>query len=80
MVGSLQPESIGNWIDMLDKIRTIFVLLFAIFAGGGAYGVASTATEARVLDYVRTHLQPGQSLMVTDLYNRVFTQPDERKP
>ncbi len=40
---------------------------------------ATTAAEERVLDYVRTHLQPGQPLMVTDLYNRVFTQPDERQ-
>ena len=32
-----------------------------------------------MLDYIRTHLQPGQPLMVTDLYNRVFTQPDERQ-
>jgi thiol-disulfide isomerase/thioredoxin len=40
---------------------------------------ASTDAESRVLDYIRTHLQPGQPLMVTDLYNRVFTQPDERQ-
>jgi thiol-disulfide isomerase/thioredoxin len=40
---------------------------------------ATTSAEERVLDYVRTHLQPGQPLMVTDLYNRVFTQPDERQ-
>ena len=40
---------------------------------------ASSDAEARVLDYIRTHLQPGQPLMVTDLYNRVFTQPDERQ-
>jgi peroxiredoxin len=40
---------------------------------------ATTGAEERVLDYVRTHLQPGQPLMVTDLYNRVFTQPDERQ-
>ena len=32
-----------------------------------------------MLDYIRTHLQPGQPLMVTDLYNRVFTQPDDRQ-
>lgn len=32
-----------------------------------------------MLDYIRTHLPPGQPLMITDLYNRVFTQPDERQ-
>ncbi|MBZ5561286.1 MAG: TlpA family protein disulfide reductase [Acidobacteriia bacterium] len=35
--------------------------------------------ETRVLNYVRDHLQPGQPLVVTDLYNKVFTQPDERR-
>jgi thiol-disulfide isomerase/thioredoxin len=42
-------------------------------------GLASGEAESRVLDYIRTHLQPGQPLVVTDLYNRVFTQPDERQ-
>jgi peroxiredoxin len=32
-----------------------------------------------VLEYIRTHLQPGQPLIFTDLYNRVFTQPDEHE-
>ncbi len=35
--------------------------------------------ETRVLNYVRDHLQPGQPLVVTDLYNNVFKQPDERR-
>jgi thiol-disulfide isomerase/thioredoxin len=63
---------------MINRIRNILVLL-VIFAGNCAIGMASTAAEACVLDYVRTNLQPGQPLMVTDLYNRVFTQPDERQ-
>ncbi len=40
---------------------------------------AQPDAETRVLDYIRDHLQPGQPLIVTDLYNRVFTQPGERK-
>ena len=55
------------------------ILLLAIFAGSTALAPASSDAEARVLDYIRTHLQPGQPLMVTDLYNRVFTQPEERQ-
>lgn len=46
---------------------------------GSTKARASADAETRVLDYVRTHLQPGQPLVVTDLYNRVFTQPDERR-
>jgi len=35
--------------------------------------------EARVLGYIRDHVQPGQPLVVSELYSKVFTQPDERK-
>jgi len=55
------------------------ILLLAILAGNTAAAVASSEAEARVLDYIRTNLQPGQPLIVTDLYNRVFIQPDERQ-
>jgi len=54
-------------------------LLLASWVAGSAPARASDDAEARVLEYVRTHLQPGHPLMVTDLYNRVFTQPDERQ-
>jgi thiol-disulfide isomerase/thioredoxin len=54
-------------------------LLLASLLAGNSPVWASSNAESRVLDYIRTHLQPGQPLMVTDLYNRVFTQPDERQ-
>ncbi len=54
-------------------------LLLASLLAGTVPALASSDAEARVLDYIRTHLQPGQPLIVTDLYNRVFTQPDERQ-
>jgi len=54
-------------------------LLLASLLAGTAPAWASADAESRVLDYIRTHLQPGQPLVVTDLYNRVFTQPDERQ-
>ncbi len=53
--------------------------MLACLVAGSACGWAASDAEARVLDYIRTHLQPGQPLVVTDLYNRVFTQPDERQ-
>jgi peroxiredoxin len=45
----------------------------------GSQQTGQTAAEARVLSYIRDHLQPGQPLLVTELYNKVFTQPEERK-
>lgn len=40
---------------------------------------AANDAEARVIDYIRKHLQPGQPLVVSDLYSNVFTKPDERQ-
>jgi thiol-disulfide isomerase/thioredoxin len=54
-------------------------MLLASLLAGTDPALASSHAEAHVLDYIRTHLQPGQPLIVTDLYNRVFTQPDERQ-
>lgn len=34
--------------------------------------------EARVVEYLRTHLQPGEPVAVSELYNEVFTEPEER--
>src|SRR5579863_2888178 len=60
--------------------RCLCCTLFLVsLLAGSVEAWASPDAEARVLDYIRTHLQPGQPLMVTDLYNRVFTQPEERQ-
>jgi peroxiredoxin len=48
-------------------------------SAAGSEQAGQTAAETRVLSYIRDHLQPGQPLLVTELYNQVFTQPEERK-
>jgi thiol-disulfide isomerase/thioredoxin len=53
-------------------------LAAAMFAGAASTRAPSDA-EARVLSYIRDHLQPGQPLVVSELYGKVFTQPDERQ-
>jgi peroxiredoxin len=55
------------------------LLVASLLCGTAAAGLAQSDAETRVLDYIRAHLQPGQPLIVTDLYNHVFTQPDERQ-
>lgn len=44
-----------------------------------APSAAPQDAETRVLDYIREHVRPGEPLLVTELYNKVFTQPEERK-
>ena len=41
------------------------ILWLAILAGGTAAAAPSSDAEGRVLDYIRTHLQPGQPLRIT---------------
>jgi len=35
--------------------------------------------ETRVIDYLRGHVRPGEPLVVSELYNTVFTKPEERQ-
>jgi len=35
--------------------------------------------ERRIITYVKNNLEPGKPLLVTKLYNEVFTSPEERK-
>jgi len=37
------------------------------------------AIEKRIVDYLKENVKPGQRLIVSDLYNKVFTSPEERK-
>jgi peroxiredoxin len=58
----------------------IFLILgLLLMSGMPRSAAAQQDAETRVLDYIRTHLKPGEPLLVTDLYNKAFTEPAERK-
>ena len=40
---------------------------------------AGESVEGRILGHIRDNLRSGQPLIVTDLYEKVFTQPEERQ-
>ena len=60
-------------------LAACFLPAFLVAPASGSEQTEQTAAETRVLGYIRDHLQPGQPLLVTELYNKVFTQPEERK-
>jgi len=68
---------------LLTKARCCLsaCLLLALWAAPahGSEQTEQAAAELRVLSYIRDHLHPGRPLLVTELYNKVFTQPEERK-
>jgi cytochrome c biogenesis protein CcmG/thiol:disulfide interchange protein DsbE len=44
-----------------------------------AAGDSSLEVEKKIIGYLRTNLKAGQPVLVTKLYNEVFTSPEERK-
>lgn len=52
--------------------------IIVVLAASPLAGIQGAA-EKRVLDYIRENLKPGQPLLVTDLYGKVFTEPQERQ-
>jgi thiol-disulfide isomerase/thioredoxin len=50
--------------------------LLALLAASPA--PAPDAAEARVVEYLRQNVKPGQRVIVSDLVNNVFTTPEER--
>jgi thiol-disulfide isomerase/thioredoxin len=54
----------------------LFSLLLALTASSAA--PQAPGGETRVVEYLRAHVKPGEPVVVSDLYNRVFTRPEER--
>jgi thiol-disulfide isomerase/thioredoxin len=59
-------------------MRSMLTALHLLVAVAIAPAGAPTAAEVRVVEYLRAHVKPGQELVVSELYNRVFTSPEER--
>ncbi len=57
------------------------VASWALTVAPAAPAIASSVSnpEARVLAYIREHSVPGRPVLITELYNNVFTQPEERR-
>jgi thiol-disulfide isomerase/thioredoxin len=60
--------------------RILFALTLALAAGGGDETSAEEPADAerRIIGYIKENLKPGEPLIVSKLYNEVFTAPEER--
>jgi thiol-disulfide isomerase/thioredoxin len=54
----------------------LFLTLMAALTLPQAAPAASA--EARIVEYLKANVKPGQRVVVSELYNNVFTAPDER--
>jgi thiol-disulfide isomerase/thioredoxin len=54
----------------------LYWLVLAVLAAAPA--AAAVDAEVRVVEYLREHVKPGREVVVSELYNVVFTAPEER--
>ena len=57
----------------------VLLLLFSIFTATAVIAQSDVAVEERIVEYLKKNVTPGKPLIVTELYNKVFTTPEERK-
>jgi len=61
----------------MQKCIVVAVLALAMIA---CHRQAESADpETRIVAYLQQHVTPGQPVLVTDLYNNVFTTPEDRQ-
>jgi thiol-disulfide isomerase/thioredoxin len=63
----------------LRKLSFFSLFILALLFSGMAATQTDTAVEKRIVDYLKKNVSPGKPLVVSDLYNNVFTAPEERK-
>jgi thiol-disulfide isomerase/thioredoxin len=55
-------------------------LIFTVLSGAArSQEKPDRATEEKIVKYLRENVKPGEPLIVSDLNNKVFTSPEERK-
>jgi hypothetical protein len=58
---------------------TFAFLAMALFRTGSSEVLVASTPEERIVAYLDENVAPGQFVLVTDLYNNVFTSPEERE-
>jgi thiol-disulfide isomerase/thioredoxin len=70
----------AEWRRNLRNRSWLIFFLLACLRGATVLPVQSDpAAERRVVDYLIRHVEPGKPLIVSELYNSVFTGAEERK-
>ena len=67
-----------RWIaaGLLGVVVAVAVFLFVRTQARDAKPTGDP--ETRIIDYLKENIRPGQPVLVTELYNNVFTSPEER--
>src|SRR5437879_4523752 len=61
------------------KIFALFIAQALILVSPITPAESSKGAEKRIIEYLRTNIRPGEPVIITKLYNEVFTSTEERK-
>lgn len=61
----------------MKNVLQSMVIAAAVLGLGVGCVLAQADPQAKILSYIRDHLKAGQPVRVTDLYNTVFTTPED---
>jgi thiol-disulfide isomerase/thioredoxin len=62
-----------------SKISAFFILGFFSLGSLVSLSLGEMAAEKRIIEYLKANLKPGEPVLITKLYNEVFTSPEERQ-
>jgi thiol-disulfide isomerase/thioredoxin len=63
----------------MTQVLISLLILQLLLPGVPSLAQADLAVEKRIVDYLKKNTTPGKPLVVSELYNNVFTTPEERK-
>lgn len=68
----------SRWLVPAVLAILVGVVLFFFLRPNAAEDAATGDPETRIIAYLKKNVSPGQPVLVTDLYNNVFTSPEDR--
>jgi thiol-disulfide isomerase/thioredoxin len=73
--GTAKRTALGVWLPAAAGA----IALLGVPAGATVEQASvAPSAETRIVEYLKANVRPGQAVVVSDLYNRVFTSPEER--
>jgi len=67
----------GFWGPRNLFLISLFLLLL-LFPDMATLAQSNMAVEERIVDYLKRYVTPGKPFAVSELYNNVFTAPEEK--
>ena len=64
---------------MAKALGSLLFVLVLLGCGSADKPAVTGDPEARVVAYLNENVKPGEPVLITDLYNEVFTTPEEQK-